>query len=48
VAQIQFSLRVPPDAIADVVARSKGVVTEQDFYKEHQYAPTGNGRRPAT
>jgi len=34
VAQIQFSLRVPPDAIADVVARSKGVVTEQDFYKD--------------
>jgi hypothetical protein len=34
VAQIQFFLRVPPEAIADVVARSKGVVTEQDFYKD--------------
>ncbi len=34
VAQIQFSLRVPQDAVADVIAASNGVVTKQDFCKD--------------
>ena len=33
VAQIGFSLRVPKDAVADVIAESKGLV-EQDFRKD--------------
>jgi hypothetical protein len=34
VAQIQFSLRVPQDAVAEVIAASNGVVTQQDFAKD--------------
>jgi hypothetical protein len=34
VAQIQFSLRVPQDAVADVIATSNGAVTKQDFSKD--------------
>ena len=33
-AQIEFSLRVPPEVISDVIAASNGVVVEQDFHKD--------------
>jgi hypothetical protein len=34
IAQIQFSLHVPREAVPDVVAASNGVVVEQDFRKD--------------
>jgi hypothetical protein len=34
IAQIQFSLRVPPDVVPEVIVSSNSVVVEQDFYKD--------------